>query len=86
MPFPLRPIEEVPAHKRRVLEHVERLLEGHDLALVATIVVTILTRIVLRLSRSDDPTDIDAVVDDLTVSLKAACRAQLERDRRDGMQ
>jgi len=81
----IRAIEDVPAPQRRLLEHVERILDGHDAGLVATIALSILTRALIDMSQDRKLGDIDAVIDDMAGSLKSGCRAQMERDR-DGFQ
>lgn len=83
MPFSPRRIEDAPAPFRRLLEHVERLLDGQDVQLVAAVVTNIMARVVLTLEPSRDVAAIDALIDDLATTLKAGCRAQLERDKRE---
>jgi len=84
MPLTIRPIEDVPAPQRRLLEHVERILHGHDAGLVATIALTILTRAIIALVPSRDLAEIDAAIDEFAVSLKAEARVQMERDSKKG--
>lgn len=86
MSLQLTRLEDAPVPHRRLFEHVERLLDGHEIGLVTTVALTILTRAIITIVQSRDLTTIDALIDDIAVSLKAGCRAQMERDRKEGFQ
>lgn len=84
MPLKLTRLDDAPAPHRRLFEHVERLLDGHEIGLVATVALTILTRSIITMVQSHDLADIDATIDDMAESLKRGCRAQMQGDRKEG--
>jgi len=86
MPFPNRRIEDAPPRFRRLYEHVDRLLDGHEIALVANVTSNIMANVIMSLCPSRDLAEIDRTIDELADALKAGCRAQLERDRRETFQ
>jgi len=84
--FPNKRIEDAPAPLRRLDERIDRLLDGHDLDLVATVTANVMSKVVLCLCPSRDLAEIDRTIAELVDALKAGCRAQLERDRRETFQ
>jgi len=79
MPFTIASLDDIPPPQRRVFEHVERLLDGHDAGLVATIALTILTHAIIDMSKSRNLAEIDATIDGVAASLKDGARALIER-------
>jgi len=73
-----------PPPQRRVFEHVERLLDGHDAGLVATIALTILTHAIIDMSPDRNLTEIDSAIDGVAVSLKTGVRSQMQWDAKEG--
>jgi len=86
MPYPNKRIEDAPPPFRRLHEHIDRLLHGHDLELVATVTANVMASVILALCPNRDVAEIDRTIDELAAALKAGCRARLERDRRETFQ
>jgi hypothetical protein len=74
-------IEEAEPHKRRVLEHVQRLVEGHDISLVGTIAANLMLDVIMFEVPEHDVEAADAFVDQLAAALKRSYRDCLARDR-----
>jgi len=80
MPYRIGRMEDAPPPYRRLYEHIDRMLDGHDIGLVLTVVVNILAKIILFYLR-DDLDAIDPMIDDIAKAMKAGCRNEVNRDR-----
>ena|GEM_PF-1780675 len=65
---------------------VVQLLDGHDLELLGNVAANIMADVIMALCPSRDVAEIDRTIDELAAALKAGCRAQLERDKRETFQ
>jgi hypothetical protein len=77
-------IENASPAPRRVLEHVNRLLEGHDVSLVGTVAANVMLGVVMSEVPDGDLDKIDAFIDELADALRTGARNQLARDREAG--
>jgi len=84
MPFYQKRIEDAPPEERRVLEHIERILQGHSVNLAGTIAANVLMNIIFATNPNRDIREIDDFIDSLAKALKTGCREQLDRDKREG--
>lgn len=75
------PIENVSPTRARLLERVNRLLDGHPLDLIGTVAVNVMVDVVLSEVTDGDLAKVDAMVDDMAAALKTACRLCIDRNR-----
>jgi hypothetical protein len=82
--FSHKRIEDAPPTHRRILEHVERILAGHDNSLVGSIAANIMINVIL--ADGQDVAEMDKFIDGLAAALREGVRAQLARTRAESMQ
>jgi hypothetical protein len=75
------PKERISPARARLLERVNRLLEGHDIDLIGTVAVNVMVDVILTEVTDGDLAKVDALVDDMAAALKTACRLCINRDR-----
>jgi hypothetical protein len=80
--FTHTPLENASPARRRVLEHVQRLLDGNDLDLVGTVSVNLMIDVIMAEVPDGDLAQIDAMVDELAAALRKGVRNCLACARR----